>query len=108
MLTVGYYKDIFIGICGGVASYLFKYTRTTPKETFSITSLFVHIVLGAFVSYMIGTVIEPKTYGRELIIGFSGFFAFAILIFAESKFPEWLFNFIDILHKATIKKDRKD
>lgn len=98
---IHYYKDIILGSIGGIVSYLFDFKRAKKDKVefnFSISLLLINVILGAFMSYMVGTVLDTKTFGRDFIIGLSGFFAFAILVFAEAKFPEW------IIDKVTVKK----
>ena len=89
------FKEIILGFIGGAIAYLFDYSkakRNSKPFSFSISSMFINMALGAFVAYMVGTVIPVETTGRDAIIGISGVTAYQILLVAESNFAKWIFN----------------
>lgn len=89
------FKEIILGFVGGAVAYLFDYSkakRNGNSFTFSISSMLINMALGAFVAYMVGTVIPLETMGRDAIIGMSGVTAYQILLLAESNFAKWVFN----------------
>lgn len=94
-------RDILLGAVGGIASYLFDMKQARDKKEdikFSLTTLSINVFLGCFVGYMVGTLLDASITGRDAIVSFSGFTAFGILVFIQSKFAEWLYDKI-------IKKD---
>lgn len=94
-------RDILLGAVGGFASYLFDIKKARDKGepvNFSLVTLAINVFLGCFVGYLVGTLLEPKIMGRDAIVSFSGFTAFGILVFIQSKFAEWLYDKI-------VKKD---
>lgn len=97
----GVFKDILLGSIGGFIAYIFNFERakrdrskmeTSEKMEFSISSMLIYILLGMFIGYLIGTVLTPKTYGRDVLISLGGFSAFSILLIADSRFAEWLYE----------------
>jgi hypothetical protein len=89
------FKEIILGFIGGAIAYLFDYSKAKRNDkpfSFSIGSMFINMALGAFVAYMVGTVIPLETMGRDAIIGMSGVTAYQILLLAESNFAKWIFN----------------
>lgn len=100
------FKEIILGFMGGAIAYLFDYSkakRNGDSFTFSISSMFINMALGAFVAYMVGTVIPLDTIGRDAIIGMSGVTAYQILLVAESNFAKWIFTRLT----GSEKKDKK-
>lgn len=94
-------KDILLGSIGGFIAYIFNFERSkkdknkielTEKVEFSISSMLTYIFLGMFIGYLMGTVLEPKTYGRDVLISLGGFSAFSILVVADSRFAEWIYE----------------
>ena len=100
-------KDILLGATGGVIAYLFDYSkakRAGDKDfPFMPSSMFINMVLGAFVAYCVGTVVAEDTAGRDAIVGLRGVTAYSILLITESKFAEWVINKItsDLKKKET-------
>ena len=48
--------------------------------------------LGAFVGYVIGTLLPIETTGRDEIIALSGVTSYNILLLAESRVAVWVFE----------------
>lgn len=98
MLSPENLRDIFLGAIGGSVACLLEYSKHKKNAKdgeivkFSFSLLFINIVLGVFVGYLVGTLLESKTYGRDVIVALSGVVAYNILILAESKFAVWLFD----------------
>ena len=105
------FKEIILGFTGGAIAYLFDYSkakRNGDSFTFSIGSMFINMALGAFVAYMVGTVIPLETVGRDAIIGMSGVTAYQILLLAESNFAKWVFNKLTGTNSEKEKEKDKD
>ena len=88
-------KDIILGTMGGMVAYLFDYSRakrdSEKKEfPFMMSSMIINMALGAFISYIVGSVIPIDTVGRDAIVGLSGVTAYNILLIAESRFATWV------------------
>ena len=90
------FKDIFLGLVGGLISYLFDYSkakRNGNKEfIFRVSGMVINMSLGAFVGYVIGTLLPIETTGRDAIIALSGVTSYNILLLAESRFAVWIFE----------------
>jgi len=83
------FKDIVLGALGGMIVYLFDYSKAKRMNipfTFMFSSMIVNMALGAFVAYIVGTVIPMGTYARDAMVGLSGVTAYNILMLAESRF----------------------
>lgn len=92
-------KDLAIGAIGGMVGYLLDYITAQRKRdngekvvfVFRYTSLFINMILGAFVAHIVGDVLN-EDFGdyRNAIIGLSGVTSYQILIVAESKFANYI------------------
>lgn len=92
-------RDLLLGLAGGAISYVFDYSKAKRggdlEFNFMISSLLVNMVLGAFVGYSVGSIIEDDMHGRDAIVAFSGVAAFNILLVAESRLAGFLLELID-------------
>ena len=90
------FKDIFLGLVGGLISYLFDYSKAkrngNEEFIFRISGMVINMSLGAFVGYVIGTLLPIETTGRDAIIALSGVTSYNILLLAESRFAVWIFE----------------
>lgn len=92
-LTILMFRDIMLGLVGGAVAYLFDFSRAKREENafrFQISSMLINMILGAFVAYMVGTLIAQDTTGRDAIVGISGVTSYQILLVAESRFVTWI------------------
>jgi hypothetical protein len=81
------FKDVLLGMIGGLIAYLLKYKREKEKNdsyVFSWVSLFINIILGGYVSYLFGTVIDPQWQYKDFVIGSVGVASYPILIWIEA------------------------
>lgn len=89
-------KDVLLGMAGGLVAYLFDYSRARRNGdkdfVFMFSSMFINIILGAFVAYVVGTLIPTDVVYRDAMIGFSGVTAFQIILLAESRFASWIID----------------
>lgn len=88
-------KDALFGVLGGFISYLFDYSKANRNKeefVFRFSSLYINMALGGFIGYAIGNLLELDVFGRNALICFSGFSAYSILLIAESRFANWLFE----------------
>ena len=90
------FKDIFLGLVGGLISYLFDYSKAkrngNEEFIFRVSGMVINMSLGAFVGYVIGTLLPIETVGRDAIIALSGVTSYNILLLAESRFAVWIFE----------------
>ena len=90
------FKDIFLGLVGGLISYLFDYSKAkrngNEEFIFRVSGMIINMSLGAFVGYVIGTLLPIETVGRDAIIALSGVTSYNILLLAESRFAVWIFE----------------
>ena len=90
------FKDIFLGLVGGLISYLFDYSKAkrngNEEFIFRVSGMIINMSLGAFVGYVIGTLLPIETTGRDAIIALSGVTSYNILLLAESRFAVWVFE----------------
>ena len=90
------FKDIFLGLVGGLISYLFDYSKAKRNGNeafiFRVSGMVINMALGAFVGYVIGTLLPTETTGRDAIIALSGVTSYNILLLAESRFAVWIFE----------------
>ena len=90
------FKDIFLGLVGGLVSYLFDYSKAkrngNEEFIFRVSGMVINMSLGAFVGYVIGTLLPIETTGRDAIIALSGVTSYNILLLAESRFAVWIFE----------------
>ena len=90
------FKDIFLGLVGGLISYLFDYSKAkrngNEEFIFRVSGMVINMSLGAFVGYVIGTLLPIETTGRDAIIALSGVTSYNILLLAESRFAVWVFE----------------
>lgn len=90
------FKDILLGLVGGLISYLFDYSKAkrngNEQFIFRVSGMVINMSLGAFVGYVIGTLLPIETTGRDAIIALSGVTSYNILLLAESRFAVWLFE----------------
>ena len=88
------FKDVILGIVGGIVAYLYDYTTAKKKgdETFSFSwaLMFINALLGAFVAYTVGDFVPLDVSGRDAIIGFSGVTSYNIIMIAQGRFAKWL------------------
>lgn len=107
-LAVLMFKDIFLGLIGGAIAYLFDFSkaRKNGKEfSFQISAMLINMAFGAFVAYVIGSMIPIETAGRDAIIGMSGVTSYQILLLVESRYAMWIFN---KLTNDSAKEDKKE
>jgi len=106
------FKDVFLGLIGGMISYLFDYSKAkrngNDEFIFKVSGMIINMSLGAFVGYVIGTLLPPETSGRDAIIALSGVTSYNILLMAESKFAVWLFERFTGKNIEKRKDDIKD
>ena len=90
------FKDILLGLVGGLISYLFDYSKAkrngNEEFIFRVSGMVINMSLGAFVGYVIGTLLPIETTGRDAIIALSGVTSYNILLLAESRFAVWVFE----------------
>ena len=90
------FKDVFLGLVGGLISYLFDYSKAKKNGNeefiFRVSGMIINMSLGAFVGYVIGTLLPIETTGRDAIIALSGVTSYNILLLAESRFAVWVFQ----------------
>ena len=90
------FKDILLGLVGGLISYLFDYSKAkrngNEQFIFKVSGMVINMSLGAFVGYVIGTLLPIETTGRDAIIALSGVTSYNILLLAESRFAVWIFE----------------
>lgn len=108
------FKDILLGLVGGLISYLFDYSKAkrngNDQFIFKVSGMVVNMSLGAFVGYVIGTLLPIETTGRDAIIALSGVTSYNILLLAESRFAVWIFERVTGKGESDNKgsKDGKD
>ena len=98
-------KEVLLAGTGGVVAYLYDYTRiskTNVEHRWSNKALVINTVLGAFVGYVVGSLIPIDVTYRDAIIAFSGVSAFTIIGVIESRFAVWL------IERITGKKVEND
>ena len=80
------FKDVFLGLVGGLISYLFDYSKAkrngNEEFIFRVSGMVINMSLGAFVGYVIGTLLPIETTGRDAIIALSGVTSYNILLLA--------------------------
>ena len=89
------FRDVLLGGAGGVIAYLFDYSRSKKSGvvvTFSIGSLIINSLIGAFVANSLGSFIPLDTFGRDGIVSFCGVSSYAILSILESRFADYILN----------------
>ena len=90
------FKDVLLGLVGGLISYLFDYSKAkrngNEQFIFRVSGMVINMSLGAFVGYVIGTLLPIETTGRDAIIALSGVTSYNILLLAESRFAVWVFE----------------
>ena len=94
-------KEIILAGTGGVVAYLYDYTRISKIDgahRWSNKALFINTILGAFVGYVVGSLIPVDVTYRDAIIAFSGVSAFTIIGIVESRFA------VFIIERVTGKK----
>lgn len=104
-------KDALFGVLGGFISYLFDYSkanRNNEEFVFRFSSLYINMALGGFIGYVIGNLLELDVFGRNTLICFSGFSAYSILLIAESRFANWLFDRITGVNRKDYCDKRDD
>ena len=108
LIIVSESKDIVLGAVGGTVAYLFEYIKakkSDDKFDFVASSMFVHMALGAFVGYSVGTFLTSDVVGRNAIVSFSGVTSYSILLLADNRFATWLVDKIGM--KIEGDKDAK-
>ena len=83
------FKEILLAGAGGIVAYLYDYARMSKANEahrWSNKAFAINTFLGAFVGYVIGSVIPLDVGFRDAIIAFSGVSAFTILGIVESRF----------------------
>ena len=86
-------KEILLAGSGGVVAYLYDYTRISKEDDtyrWSNKAMVINMVLGAFVGYVIGSLIPVDVTYRDAIIAFSGVSAFTIIGIIESRFAQFI------------------
>jgi len=86
-------KEVILAGSGGVVAYLYDYTRLSKSNSehrWSNKAMAINTVLGAFVGYVVGSLIPIDVTHRDAIIAFSGVSAFTIIGIIESRFAVWL------------------
>jgi hypothetical protein len=81
------FKDVLLGMIGGLIAYLLKYSREKEKNDsyiFSWISLFINMILGGYVSYLFGTLIDSQCQYKDFIVGSVGVASYPILIWIEA------------------------
>ena len=99
------FKDVLLGLLGGLIAYLFDYKRAGKEgkeAVFKVSGVVINMALGAFVGYVIGTLLPPDTTARDALIALSGVTSYNILLLAESRFATWVFE--KIVGKDTFNK----
>lgn len=94
-------KEVILAGAGGTVAYLYDYTKTSKTNEmhkWSNKALFINTILGAFVGYVVGSLIPIDVTYRDAIIAFSGVSAFTIIGIIESRFAVW------IIERVTGKK----
>ena len=102
--------DARLGAIGGFIAYMFDYIKAVRaidsgvevSFVFRWSSLFILVIMGAFVAHLVGTVIGSETYARDIVIALSGMTAYNIIFLADSRFAEVIMN------KFLGKVDKKD
>lgn len=95
ILALAMLKDVLLGLFGGLVAYLFDFIKARREGTdfvFKISSMLINMFLGAFVAYLIGTVVPDTMIARDMVVGMSGVTSYQILMLAESKFALWIFD----------------
>ena len=89
------FKDVFLGLVGGLVAYLFDYKKADKEgraAIFKVSGVIINMALGAFVGYVMGTLLPLDTTGRDAIVALSGVTSYNILLLAESRFATWVFD----------------
>ncbi len=89
------FKDVFLGLVGGLVAYLFDYKKADKEgraTIFKVSGVIINMALGAFVGYVMGTLLPLDTTGRDAIVALSGVTSYNILLLAESRFATWVFD----------------
>ena len=84
-------KDVILGGFGGIAAYLYDFTRQKKilEDTqWSSSAMLINLFIGAFVAYSVGTFVPMDMGGRDGIIGFIGVSSYAIMGIIESRFAK--------------------
>ena len=77
------FKDVLLGLLGGLIAYLFDYKRAGKEgkeAVFKVSGVIINMALGAFVGYVIGTLLPPDTTARDALIALSGVTSYNIRI----------------------------
>ena len=86
-------KEILLAGSGGIVAYLYDYTRISKEDDtyrWSNKAMVINMVLGAFVGYVVGSLIPMDVGYRDAIIAFSGVSAFTIIGIVESRFAQFI------------------
>ena len=86
-------KEVLLAGTGGVVAYLYDYARMSKVNAahrWSNKAMTINTIIGAFVGYVVGSLIPIDVTYRDAIIAFSGVSAFTIIGIIESRFAVWL------------------
>ena len=81
------FKDVLLGLIGGLVGYLIKYSReknSDPEHKLSIIFMLINILLGGYAAYMFGTLIPKDASWRDFALGVIGVSSYPIMMFIES------------------------
>ncbi len=96
-------RDVLLGLVGGFIAYLFDYNKAKREGNndfvFRWTSLTINMMLGAYVGYIIGSLIPLDAWYRDAIVSLSGVTAYQILLLAQSRFAGLVFDKVDKIFK---------
>ena len=84
-------KDVILGSMGGIAAYMFDYSKQKKIHSdvkWSNSAMIINMFLGGFVANAMGSFIPLDLNGRDGIIGFIGVSSYAILGIVESRFAQ--------------------
>ena len=84
-------KDIVLGSMGGVAAYMYDYSKKKKENkdvVWSNSAMAINMFLGGFVANAMGSFIPSDLNGRDGIVGFIGVSSYAILGIVESRFAK--------------------
>lgn len=110
-ITITMFKDVMLGVIGGAIAYLFDFSKARRNNNafvFQISGMCINMAFGAFVAYMIGSLIPIDTAGRDAMVGVSGVTSYQILLIAESRLATVIINKFIGEDKSEKSKDKED
>lgn len=93
----GAIQELVVGGTGGMIAYMVEYKRAKTVDDnhkWSKGTMCIHIFMGSFMAYVVGSFMPHDMTYRDGLIGLVGLTSYSVIGLIESRFSAWIVDVV--------------